>query len=290
MDVDTLCPVCRRMDKGGAHCFLKCKQVKACWRELNLEHVRCALLDLSSAKQFVKHILDLDQKELVQVACLLWAWWDTRNKVNAGEQIRPINQVIYLTNSLVNDCDHLTRKHAEKPRKAKSKWSPPPPDILKINCDASFQASSKSGSWGFLIRNHHGEAVLAAAGSLPLVHDVLCAEAQACLQAVQMASAYGMTYIQVELDSLVLVQALTSISFDQGPGGVLFKEIRAFLALNFGKAEVLYKPRSGNVCAHELARYAVSRDPDQPNVWTDPLPEFVSELVARDITESTIDE
>lgn len=96
-----------------------------------------------------------------------------------------------------------------------------------------------------------GEAVLASAGRLPFIHDAMCPEAQACLQAVQTASAYGMIYIQVEVDSSVLVQALTSTNHDQGPGGVLFKEIRPFLAMNFVNAEVLYKPWSGNVCAHE---------------------------------------
>ena len=41
IELDTRCPVCARLDEDGGHCFLKCKQVKQCWRELN------SLLDIS---------------------------------------------------------------------------------------------------------------------------------------------------------------------------------------------------------------------------------------------------
>ena len=37
IDLDTRCPVCWRLDEDGGHCFLKCKIVRQCWRELQLE-------------------------------------------------------------------------------------------------------------------------------------------------------------------------------------------------------------------------------------------------------------
>ncbi|KAE8797725.1 NAC domain-containing protein 78 [Hordeum vulgare] len=36
-ELDTLCPMCSRLDEDGGHLFLKCKLVKAVWREQNLE-------------------------------------------------------------------------------------------------------------------------------------------------------------------------------------------------------------------------------------------------------------
>ena len=44
MQLDTICPVCRRLDEDGGHYFLNCKFVKRCWRIMCLEQVRCYLL------------------------------------------------------------------------------------------------------------------------------------------------------------------------------------------------------------------------------------------------------
>jgi hypothetical protein len=37
MKEDTLCPMCHRLDEDVGHLFFKCKEVKECWRGLNLE-------------------------------------------------------------------------------------------------------------------------------------------------------------------------------------------------------------------------------------------------------------
>lgn len=42
--LDTRCPVCFRFDEDGGHCFMKCKPVRQCWRELGLEQVTLSLL------------------------------------------------------------------------------------------------------------------------------------------------------------------------------------------------------------------------------------------------------
>lgn len=31
IDIDALCPMCRRLDEDNGHLFLKCKAVKQCW-------------------------------------------------------------------------------------------------------------------------------------------------------------------------------------------------------------------------------------------------------------------
>ncbi|WVZ95331.1 hypothetical protein U9M48_041113, partial [Paspalum notatum var. saurae] len=86
MKNDTLWPVCARLDEDMGHHF-KCKFVKSCWREMNLEEIRLHQLhDLPTAKEVAMHILLQEEVKRVQVVGLLWAWWDARNKVNAEEQ------------------------------------------------------------------------------------------------------------------------------------------------------------------------------------------------------------
>jgi hypothetical protein len=66
-------------------------------------------------------------------------------------------------------------------------WTRPPENILKVNCDDAFFAETKTGCWGFVIRDHDGHAILAGSGSLGAVLDVECTKAQACIAALQAA-------------------------------------------------------------------------------------------------------
>lgn len=83
VDLDTLCPVCRRLDEDGGHTFLKCKFIKQVWRGMDLEETRLGLLSLSSADAVVEAICKLSFEKQVLVDIGLWDWWNTRNKVNA---------------------------------------------------------------------------------------------------------------------------------------------------------------------------------------------------------------
>jgi hypothetical protein len=63
------------------------------------------------------------------------------------------------------------------------KWRRPPARILKLNCDASFRAEEKAGSWGFIIRDHDGDVVLTGRGRLNYVLSAFQAELISCMQA-----------------------------------------------------------------------------------------------------------
>lgn len=57
--LDTRCPVCYRFDEDGAHCFMKCKAVRQCWRELAIDDIQLRLLKEHSAQEFINAILNL---------------------------------------------------------------------------------------------------------------------------------------------------------------------------------------------------------------------------------------
>jgi hypothetical protein len=75
IDLDTRCPVCKRFDEDGGHCFLKCKGARQCWRELNLEDTRGKLLIKESSREFVGEILNLKPDHCAEFFLLLWKWW-----------------------------------------------------------------------------------------------------------------------------------------------------------------------------------------------------------------------
>lgn len=285
IQLDTRCPVCYRFDEDGAHCFLKCKAVRQCWRELSLETFRGRLLQSQSAKEFVQEILILKPDICLRVMVLLWHWWDVRNKTNAGELMPSCQDTVGSVIRMVRDIQETEPMSKGLPKKRVQKWSPPPPDTLKINFDGSFKQETMQGTWGFIIRNHEGSAVLAGTGNLGAVHGALLAETMACKQALEAAEHFGMSHIVIETDSTLLKEAITSSASDLAIGGGLFRDIRGMINDNFSCSSIGHVPRSCNSSAHELASMSMSWDPGQFIIWTDPLPEIVTSLAARDLAE-----
>jgi hypothetical protein len=97
--------------------------------------------------------------------------------------------------------------------------------------------------------------------------DALIAESLACEKALQSASDYGVSWIQLELDSSVLKKVLQSNSMNFSTGGMLIKDTRDLLVQHFVCSDVSLVPRSCNSIAHKLARMGMSLDPGESHVW-----------------------
>ena len=76
-----------------------------------------------------------------------------------------------------------------------------------------------------------------------------------------------------------------SDEFVRAPGGVFFKELRVLLSMHFVTLSFSHVPRTCNSCAHELAQVGFCRDPDQPAIWSDPLPAFVRLMLDRELAD-----
>jgi hypothetical protein len=74
IECDTLCVCCKRLDEDGAHLFLKCSEVTKVWEELGLERIHQCMCQSRDAKEFVKQIVNLGEKDSTLVCCLLWNW------------------------------------------------------------------------------------------------------------------------------------------------------------------------------------------------------------------------
>ena len=72
LDLDPICPVCNRVNEDGVHLFLKCKNAKLGWRELQLNGLRDRLVQCQDAKAFVKEIIQLELQQKLKVIGLLW--------------------------------------------------------------------------------------------------------------------------------------------------------------------------------------------------------------------------
>jgi hypothetical protein len=68
--LDTLCPMCGRLDEDSGHLFLKCKYVKQVWRGLNLE-VRVSLASRTSTQDVMESIFALNDESMLKVVVVI---------------------------------------------------------------------------------------------------------------------------------------------------------------------------------------------------------------------------
>ncbi|XP_048552197.1 uncharacterized protein LOC125532061 [Triticum urartu] len=285
MEIDTLCPMCGRLNEDGAHLFLKCKFAKSLWREMQLNEERERLLACDGPKEMIYNILKLPEEKKLKCVMMLWAWWDVRNKEIAGEPSWNPSYVARRVNVLVEDW----LRHglnAQLGSQDKTECSVHlGQEVLQINVDGSMRENPSRGGWGFIIKDAKGQPVGAVAGHMQHISDPLQAEATTCLQGLYAAESWGMMRVQVQTDSLNLVQALNTRDLDLAANGVLFKEIRCFASLNFNQVVFSFCPRACNKVADALASFGAESDLIATVMWPDQAPEFVHGLVASDCAE-----
>jgi ribonuclease HI len=122
------------------------------------------------------------------------------------------------------------------------------------------------------------------AGYLSHIAIAAQAEAEACIHALKAASDWGMVAIHVEADSQNLIKALQGPSFDRAPEGILYRDMRIFMNLNFNSVCLGYVPRKCNNLAHAQAAYGASRQ-DLSQLWPESIPNDVSVRVASSLAE-----
>uniref|UniRef100_A0A8I6XAV8 RNase H type-1 domain-containing protein n=1 Tax=Hordeum vulgare subsp. vulgare TaxID=112509 RepID=A0A8I6XAV8_HORVV len=142
---------------------------------------------------------------------------------------------------------------------------------------------SGSGGWGFVVRNSNGEAVGVAVGRLDHAQDALHTEADACSRALHLVQECGISRIQIESDSQLLVQTLNNEGNEMGQCGVLIKEIKESIFLNFFCFNISFCPRTCNRVADGLTTFgAMLRDVPQV-VWPGHPRDFVHCYLASNL-------
>jgi hypothetical protein len=81
-------------------------------------------------------------------------WTATQSPTN---QIEPNNAT---NNSPCNCCRCCGRTTSNRTPRATQRWSAPPSGQLKINSDGAFIQETHNGGWGFIVKDHQGEAII----------------------------------------------------------------------------------------------------------------------------------
>ena len=195
MEMDTRCVICNRLGEEGGHLFFSCKMVRPIWQILGLETVREMLSKTSSARDAVRKILELGEKISVQVVTLLWNWWLERNRVREGERRMEPDHLAYIVRKTSDEFLAMGSQHPVSAANRMKRWTRPPEDVLKINCDGAYRSVTSTGGWGFVIRDCDGQVIKAWAGKCSHLLDALHAELLACLAGVRAAGELGISKV-----------------------------------------------------------------------------------------------
>lgn len=156
VDCETCCPVCRRLNEDGGHLFLHCKFVRNVWRTPDMEPEHALLTRCNGPKAMLEHIFSRPTKQKILCIAMLWTRWNVRNKINAGEGVYNLDDVCFRIWRSAIEYEKFFLKQEKLAQPPPTSCSLPDETCLNINIDGSFDAGTRSGGWGFIIRDHQG--------------------------------------------------------------------------------------------------------------------------------------
>jgi ribonuclease HI len=180
-------------------------------------------------------LLDKTNKEMHQsIMMLLWRCWHLRNDIIHDKGKATIkHSVHFLLNYAIslhaNLCttsknmpldskgkkpmwNHLpdTCKETKKNKTDLQKWKPPDQGWLKVNVDGSYIAETGQASIGVVIRDHTGQAVLAAGKNFQNCCDAQESEALAAKEGARLAAQWCNKPVIFESDCTTITHAIQS--------------------------------------------------------------------------------
>jgi ribonuclease HI len=168
----------------------------------------------------------------------------------------------------------LNTTHKLEAKDIRSSWKTPPDHTYKINIDGAFHSDSRTGGWGFVIRNANGDVLASGAGKISFTSSVIHTEAIAAYKGLQHAAQLRITKIILETDATVLADALNSM--------LIVRQMRDFMQFEFSSCIVSVCNRNCNKVADSLATYGASVLDSGSSMLMSQVPEFVSVLVSDD--------
>jgi hypothetical protein len=97
-------------------------------------------------------------------------------------KVRKPQQIVSSIISHTTEYKALGKKEQNPKNQVPPKWSLPMHNYVKINTDGAYKESSRTGGWGFIMRNDQGFPVAAGCGHIQEAGSAMQAEAIAILR------------------------------------------------------------------------------------------------------------
>lgn len=214
-----LCPICEKEEESIEHILFRCAWTRAVWfgsgksfwvldnpivaADRWMEDLLCGSLAKETTPEVVGAIFQL-----------CWAIWKARNNcIFNGNLPNPEDTI--LKASLANK-DYLqavfsdTKEVSARPSR-ESRWSPPPPSVIKFNSDGAYSSSRSAAAFGIIARDSSGSAQLWRFGRV-VASSAIFIEAWALRIACGVAMESNFGEVICESDCKLLIDYLNSSS------------------------------------------------------------------------------
>ena len=130
-----------------------------------------------------------------------------------------------------------------------------------------------------ILRNSSGVIIFSACRNLLFCADPLQAELAACLEGLNFAMQWSPLPVDVEMDSLIAVQAIKSMLEDKSQHAMMITEAKRLLGER--GSSIAHISRSQNCVGHRLAMFG--RVEGRTAVWLKSGPANVPDLCMKDL-------
>ncbi|KAL2921546.1 hypothetical protein RDABS01_013037 [Bienertia sinuspersici] len=181
---------------------------------------------------------------------------------------------------LLDEFHKAGSKPKERHTRSKSKWNPPPREVMKLNFDAAINADYGRVGVGVVARNDQGKVMAAISNTILQEWGAEMVEVPTAKRAVKLAKNQGWRKVIVEGDAANIIKALTCqanmSTYVQMMVEDMLADVSYLDCITFN-----FCFRECNEVAHRLAKWAVTSFCDE--VWLGEGPSWILYVVVSDI-------
>ncbi|KAK9285435.1 hypothetical protein L1049_024628 [Liquidambar formosana] len=223
-----------------------------------------------------------DKELFAQILLTLWAIWLGRNRwVFEGIRDEPyvtVGKAAMLWHDFSEAA--VTQGNLTRSRPL-IHWRPPQMGVYKINVDGALFKEHHCVGLGVIVRDWEGQVIAASSKKLSGTFPVAVVEAMAVRYALVLAHELGLHSVEVEGNSIEVVNVLNLSETFRTPPGLIIEDILTYASQFFDMASFGHIHREGNEVAHGLTHYASNID--DVCVWIEDIPEFIRDQFLVDL-------
>ncbi|XP_060964883.1 uncharacterized protein LOC133033858 [Cannabis sativa] len=255
--LDEICPMCNQMSETIIHLLVQCPFARSCWHlsALTWSNVPMGTFWDWFSRTLVQHSTAA-QEELLMI---IWGIWYARNELVWRDKSMSAAEVILLARVVLNQWRNAQKRRMGSllvPSESSMElehWVKPVMGKIKVNVDgAIFAGDGQFGAAG-VARDYQGRFMegftVLRAGQV----DSALAELMGVKEALSWIKRKQWGPVEVETDSLVVVQAIQSTVTIPSPFGLQVAACRSLLA-DLPSVTITFVKQSVNKAAHWLAR------------------------------------
>ncbi|KAL8121459.1 hypothetical protein AgCh_018258 [Apium graveolens] len=219
--IDSWFPTCNAFPETTVHSLLTCSFALQC---RNLTDFSTTSNTTGSFQEWLQAVFNQKRKSDAEIIVMIsWMLWKNRNDVVWKQKCMDVSSIVTTALSVLNQWKFVQDRSFNislgymTQDDGSEQWCTPTVDRIKVNSDAAIFENRNMYIYAFVARNHNGTLIEAKSSCAPGSISHVLAEAIGILEALSWIKTKKLSNVDVETDSLELVQwirsSYTSLSY-----------------------------------------------------------------------------